>query len=471
MVSLRQILRHNQGTSKIDNLKDSALLKIYDAIVQAIHVEVTQLRACRAGVKSKTTTPATETRLSSCSTTFRVAVDVGIRNIRSKSVKALIDHIIANFDNPDGTPETVLAADYAKNLSVILSHEPHVEHLSQEYWKTTLDFCLNKMTAIPKSDLGLGSSILTSRSSRSHLGSSQANSEKGTLPRHVLDELVNVVRSLVSVPFAPLLRKGREIVTAMTQFLHTSPHAAKAQVDALVVINTILLQTRMEDIRFTKEFTREALALTKVLWNTKLSALKDEILSMLILVHPFVEFLVQDGEDESFQTATLNIVETITSEYIRRPIKDQLQLNQLILQLKLGQPTDGLQGQIFGLRDGQTASDNTVSAEHNWTLLELLARFSFRGQPQDQRNINRPVSPGVGPQKRQRVVRWSDEIFHMLSDSSVPTRLCSLQTICFMAQSTPVEEEVLSRLIEKLATCIIDDDTSVASWAYLALAR
>jgi ataxia telangiectasia mutated family protein len=139
--------------------------------------------------------------------------------------------------------------------------------------------------------------------------------------------------------------------------------------------------------------------------------------------------------------------------------------------LNPGQPTDGLQGQVFGLRDGQTASDNTLSAEHNWTLLKLLAHFSFWAQPQDQRNNNRHVSPGVGPQKRQRVVRWSDEIFRMLSDFSVPTRLCSLQIICFMAQSTPIEGEILSRLVEKLATCIIDDNTSVASWAYLALAR
>jgi ataxia telangiectasia mutated family protein len=466
MVTLRQILRHNQGTTKIDNLKDSALLKIYDTIIQAINVEITQLRACRAGAKTKTTISATEMRLSNCSTTLRVAVDVGVRNIRSKSVKALVDHTIANFDSSD-----VLSADYAKNLSIILSHEPHVEHLSQDHWKTILDFCLEKMEVIPKSDLKLGSSILTSRSSRSHLASSQANGEKGMLPRHVLDDLVSVVRSLVSVSFAPLLHKGRETITAMAQFLHTSPHMAKPQVDALVVINTILLQIRMEDVKFTKEFARDALALTKALWNTKLSALKDEILSMLILVHPFVEVLMQDGENELLHTTISNLVETIKIEYTRRPIKDQLQLNQLVLQLNLGQPPDGLRGQVFGLRDGQVASENTLSAEHNWTLLKLLAHFTFWSQPHSQRNIERSVSPGTGPQKRQRVVQWSDEILRMLSDFSVPNRLCSLQIISFIGQSTPIEEELLSSLIAKLATCILDDNGSVASWAYLALAR
>lgn len=471
MVTLRQILRHNQGTTKIENLKDSALSKIYDTIIQAIHVEVAQLRSLRAGVKSKTTLPATEGRLSSCSATFRVAIEVGVRNIRSKSVKALIEHIITNFNDADGNPELVLATDYARNLSVILGHEPHVEHLSQDYWKTTMDFCLEKMKLFPQSDSKLGSSILTQRSSRSHLASFQANGEKGTLPRYVLDDLVNVVRSLVSVPFAPLLHKGPEAIDAMAQFLHNSPHSAKPQVDAFVVINTVLLQIRMENVKFAKEFTRDALNLTKSLWNTKLSALKDEMLSMLILLHPFVEMLAHEGENELIQIAISNLVETMKGEYIRRPIKDQLQLSQLSLRLDLQRPSDGLRGPVFALHDGQTNSENTSSAEHNWTLLKLLAQFSCWSRTFDQRSGKRTTSPGTGPQKRQRIAQWSDELFRMLSDFSIPSRLCALQLVCFIGQYTPIEEEVFSNLIEKLSALIVDDNSSVASWAYLALAR
>jgi ataxia telangiectasia mutated family protein len=465
MVTLRQILRHNQGTSKIDNLKDSALFKIYDTIFQAIYVEVTQLRDLRAGVKSKTTIPATETRLSSCSTTLRVAVEVGVRNIRSKTVRVLIDHIIANFNEP------VLSTDYAKNLSVILSYEPHVEHLPQDYWKTIMDFCLEKMKLFPQPDVRSGSSILTSRSSRSHLASSQAKGERGTLPRHVLDDLVNVVRSLVSVSFAPLLHKGSEAVDVMAQFLHSSPHSAKPQVDAVVVINTIMLQIRMENVKFAKEFTCDALTLTKSLWNTKLSALKDELLSMLILLHPFVDMLAHEIDNEPAHTAISNLLETMKGEYIKRPIKDQLQLSQLSLRLNLQQPSDGLRGSVFALNDGQTSSENASSAEHNWTLLKLLAQFSCWSQSFDQRDGKRSLSPGVGPQKRQRVAQWSDELFRMLSDFSLTSRLCSLQIVCFVGQYIPIEEEVFSSLIEKLSILINDDNSLVASWAYLALAR
>ncbi|KAH0404243.1 hypothetical protein KCU89_g1327, partial [Aureobasidium melanogenum] len=470
VVNLRQILRHNQGTPRLDNLKDSALFKIYDTIIQAIDVEVTQLRACKAGVKSKTTVSATELRLTSCSTTFRVAVEVGIRNIRSKSVKALIDHLITNFDDADGTPDAILSADYARNLSVVLSHEPHVEHLSQDLWKATLDFCLDKIKFAPRSDHGLGSSILTPRSSRSHFTPSQANVTKGMLPRHAVDDLVNILRSLVSVPFAPLLQKGPQVLNAMAQFLHNSPHTGKPQIDALVVVNTILLQIRTEDVTFTKKFTRDALVLAKVLWNTKLSALKDEILSMLILLHPFVEVLSQEGENEPLFNEISNLVDTIKGEYTRRPIKDQLQISQLTLQLDLKQPSGGLRGHIFGLQDGQTISENTLSAEHNWTLLKLLAQFSVWSHPSDQRSIKQPVSPDAGPQKRQRIALWSDELFRMLSDFNVASKLCSLQIICFATQSTPIEEEILASLLEKLATCITDDNSSVAAWACLALA-
>ncbi|CAD0105917.1 unnamed protein product, partial [Aureobasidium uvarum] len=466
MINLRQILRHNQGTSRIDNLKDSALLKIYDTIAQAIDVEVAQLRVLRGGAKSKTTLNATEQRLASCSTTFRVAVEVGIRNGRSKSVKFLVDYLITNFDDEQGKPEAILATDYARNLSVVLSHEPHVEHLPPDLWKATLNFCLDKMGFAPKSDLGLGCSILTPRSSRP----SQASLDRGVLPRHALDDLVNVIRSLTSVPFAPILKKGPQILNAMAQFLHNSPHTAKPQIDALVVINTVLLQLRTEDIKLTKEFTRDALAVSKALWNSKLSALKDEILSMLVLLHPFVEVLSQFGEDELLLTEISNLVETIRGEYTRRPIKDQLQLSQLSLKLNLEQPPSGLGGLIFGLQDGHVINENALSAEHNWTLLKLLARFSVCGHLPDQRRLGRSIASDAGPQKRQRVAHWSDELFRMLADFSIPNKLCSLQILCFVVQSTPVEEDVLARLIEKLATCIVDDNSSVTSWAYLALA-
>jgi ataxia telangiectasia mutated family protein len=130
-----------------------------------------------------------------------------------------------------------------------------------------------------------------------------------------------------------------------------------------------------------------------------------------------------------------------------------------------------LRGHIFGLQDGQTISENTLSSEHNWTLLKLLAQFSVWSHPSDQRSIKQPVSPDAGPQKRQRIALWSDELFRMLSDFNVASKLCSLQIICFATQSTPIEEEILASLLEKLATCITDDNSSVAAWACLALAR
>ncbi|THX07920.1 hypothetical protein D6D18_02065, partial [Aureobasidium pullulans] len=273
----------------IDNLKDSGFFKIYDSLFGVVSAELDTLRAVKSGLSRKTTVSATEARLSSCSATLRVAIDVGIRNIRTKSVKALIDHLLSNFDSSDGTLNTSLAGDYAKNLSVLLSYESHVEHLPKELWKTVLEFCLEKIQSSCRSDNGLGNSILSSRSSRSHFAPSQPSMNKDMLPRQAVDDLVDVLRSLTSVSFAPLLEQGPRILTAMTQFVNTSPHMSKPQVDALVVINSTLLQVRTEDIKLTKKFTRDALSFTKALWNTKLAALKDETLSMLVLLHPYID--------------------------------------------------------------------------------------------------------------------------------------------------------------------------------------
>ncbi|KAI5205260.1 hypothetical protein AUEXF2481DRAFT_9016 [Aureobasidium subglaciale EXF-2481] len=469
MMSLRQILRHNQGTSRIDNLKDSALFKIYDTLFHAIALELTMLKACKGGSK-KSTVSAIEGRLSDCSATLRVAVDAGVRNVRSKSIKALIDHILNNFAGPDGLPDTILSSDYAKNLSVLLGHEPHVEHLSYDLWHNILDFCLDSVQTVCNPGSGLGSSILSSRSSRSHFAPSQASANNGVLSRQAVDDLVNVVRSLTSVSFAPFLQKGTRILTAMSQYLQNSQHMSKPQIDALVVINTVLLQMRTEDVKFTKRFARDALTLTKMLWNTKLSAMKDEVLSMLVLLHPFVDVLSHDDTDELFPIDISNLVETLKTEYTRRSLKDQLQLNSLSLQLALNRPSDGLRGQIFSLRDGQTFGENTLSTEHNWTLLKLLAQFTIMDDPDDQRNDNRSTSPGSGPYKRQRVAHWSDELLRTLSDPNLAIKVCSLQLICFIVQSANIEEEVLGNLVEKLTPCILDDNSYVVSWAHIALA-
>ena len=471
MSNLRQILRHNQGTSRIDNLKDSGFFKIYDSLFGVVSAELDTLRAVKSGLSRKTTVSATEARLSSCSATLRVAIDVGIRNIRTKSVKALIDHLLSNFDSSDGTLNTSLAGDYAKNLSVLLSYESHVEHLPKELWKTVMEFCLEKIRSSCRSDNGLGNSILSSRSSRSHFAPSQPSMNKDMLPRQAVDDLVDVLRSLTSVSFAPLLEQGPHILTAMTQFVNTSPHMSKPQVDALVVINSTLLQVRTEDIKLTKKFTRDALSFTKALWNTKLAALKDETLSMLVLLHPYIEVLSQENEEELFFIEMSNLVDAIKGEYTKRGVKDQLQLNQLTLRLALKQPSDSLRCQVFALRDGQTTHENALSSEHSWTLLKLLSLLSVWSHSHDPRNVKSSASPDSGPQKRQRITQWSDELIRMLSDFSIATKLTALQLICFVAQSVTIEEEALSNLIEKLAILITDDNGSIASWAHLALSR
>jgi ataxia telangiectasia mutated family protein len=468
---LRQILRHSQGTPKIDNLKEASIFKIFDALFSAIDLDLSIKRGNKPSKEKKPSIPAALLRLGSLAATLRVAVDVCLRNLKSKSIKALIDYIITNFTEADGSPITALAGDFASSLSILLAHEPHAEHLSPNLREEAITFCLAILNAECNHDEGLGSSILSSRSSRFHLAPSQADNGKNGLPRQAADDLVKALRSLTSVSFAPLLEKGPKLLDTMVQFVKTSPHMSKPQVDALVIINTTLLHVRTGDTESAKKFTRNAVALARALWNTKLAALKDEVLVMLVLLHPFIETLLQQGGDELFFIELANLVEVIKGDYVRRGAKDQLQLNQLTLRIAEKQPADGLQCWTFSLRDGLTVNENGLSCEHNWTLLKLSALFSVQNHVHGQRHVQRSVSPSDGPRKRLKVTQWSDEILRMLSDLSIPTRIYSLQIICFAAQCTPIEKRVLGTLVEKLSTYITDDNSSVASWAYLALTR
>lgn len=313
--------------------------------------------------------------------------------------------------------------------------------------------------------------MLTARSSRPFNPASQASGNESSLSRQTLDDLVKVLYSLASVSFAPLVDQGPKIMTAMVQFVKTSPHLQEHQVYALSTINSVLLQLRTEDITHIKRFTKDAVVLAKFLWSTKLPALKDETLAMLVLLHPYVEVLLENKEDELFITGVTNLIDFMKGDYIKRTAREQLQLGQLSLQLSEVQSSSGLRDQTFRLRDGSTMIESNPSSEHNWTLLKLLARFTIQTQLHKPKDYERSLSPGDGPQKRQRIAHWSDDLMRMLIDPNHSKRIYALQIIAFALQSFVIGEEVLERLIRKLCACILDENTAIVCWAHVALAR
>ncbi|GAB7347205.1 hypothetical protein MBLNU459_g3311t1 [Dothideomycetes sp. NU459] len=354
--NLKHVLRHNQGNPKLGRLNDKYFHKVFEVLFRVASAERSAYLKSLDST-SKTVRSASATRLTSCASTLRLAVDVGLRKIRARTVAALLDHILDTLLDANGECCEPLALDYVRCLSALLSYEPHVEHLKKSQWEEVTAFCLARIqsansqaavNALVGTDRAASSSSrLSVRLSHTLSRSSQAAKTAGLLPKQVLDEFVTSLKHLTSAPFAPLLEKSKAILSAVLDSFRASSSMTQSQVNALVILNNTLQQVRTEDIGLTDTVTRDCIQVARQLWSSKLVSIKDEVLVLLVMLHPYIKKQSQTFEDPLFAGELESLVETLRTEYARRDVKDQLQLDDLALQLSPDHNNDHLSLQTY----------------------------------------------------------------------------------------------------------------------------
>lgn len=123
----------------IETFKDKTWHNIYETLFQCATVERSAYLRTSQSQKSRATP-----RLAACGKALRITVTAGVRKVRAKTVKAVVDHILQTLPTPDGPYCPGLALDYVKSLLCILEYQPHVEHF-RDLWQDVLDFCLEGM--------------------------------------------------------------------------------------------------------------------------------------------------------------------------------------------------------------------------------------------------------------------------------------------------------------------------------------
>ncbi|GAB7347204.1 hypothetical protein MBLNU459_g3311t2 [Dothideomycetes sp. NU459] len=361
--NLKHVLRHNQGNPKLGRLNDKYFHKVFEVLFRVASAERSAYLKSLDST-SKTVRSASATRLTSCASTLRLAVDVGLRKIRARTVAALLDHILDTLLDANGECCEPLALDYVRCLSALLSYEPHVEHLKKSQWEEVTAFCLARIqsansqaavNALVGTDRAASSSSrLSVRLSHTLSRSSQAAKTAGLLPKQVLDEFVTSLKHLTSAPFAPLLEKSKAILSAVLDSFRASSSMTQSQVNALVILNNTLQQVRTEDIGLTDTVTRDCIQVARQLWSSKLVSIKDEVLVLLVMLHPYIKKQSQTFEDPLFAGELESLVETLRTEYARRDVKDQLQLDDLALQLSPDHNNDHLSLQTWHVEKKET---------------------------------------------------------------------------------------------------------------------
>lgn len=446
LTDLRHILQHNRDNPDLGNFDDRSFHKIFEVLFIVASDERSHFLKSLASTSASVRSGAS-TRFTNCSHTLRLAVERGARNIRLRTLKALLDHLTETLLDAHGVCCEPIALDYSRCLSAVLAYEPHVEHLKDAQWQHIAKFCLDRVNAAASS------------------------STKERLPRQALDEFVHCIRYLTNPASAPLLTKSEPIITSMLQYLEASQSVGQAQVSALSTISNAILQIRVEKHELTLSIVRPCLQAARQLWSSRLVAVKNELLAMLVLLHPYIRALREAASDIDLIADLEGLSDQIGTEYSRRDPKDQLRMDDLRLSCTAESTCKQLACLTFSLKDGVTAgSSSGLDGEHNWTLLRLLAQFRTPGI-----NTTAPIkisdSSMAGDKKRMRRSGSWDDVLLMLHDTQVSVKVSSLQLICFTAQSTALGYDTLEHVLEKVSALTNDENSVISSWALLTLAR
>ncbi|PWY67189.1 ataxia telangiectasia mutated [Aspergillus heteromorphus CBS 117.55] len=475
LADLKHILQKNKRNSKLNSLNDKACHKIFESLFRFISVE--KSLHSRSSAKG-----ASAARLSSCASVLRTAVDVFLRNLRTKSVRAIIDHITDTLLAPgsDALLE-LLSVDYTKCLVALLRYPPHLEHLGASEWEKVMSFCLRSINGkdgehSPLSSRTGRSSFLDdyfasgSRSSTpSRATSSRATpsrvtpvftpSEKPKGDNSAATEAVVCIQLLTGSPNGPIHEAAEDVLPGLAKYVASSTIAGSGHQAAFASINAVVTRILFDQSELAKTSLVDLIPVIRRLWATKLMGLKDEMLVTIMLCVVVLTDAARREPSEILARSIEELSDTLYADYIKGSEKEILQLDELAFHHSVSvQKQECL---------AWPRSENTKS-EHNWTTLWVIAKLLELSDEVSKR-LSPLSAPGEASSKKQRLTSNIEEIFRESTASSGSRRICALQLIPFLSRSYADVEPKVS-LLERLLPNILDDNSVISSWTMVAIA-
>lgn len=473
---LKHVLRHYQQNSRNDVLSDTSFHRMYEALFKIAISEQS------AWVKAKTPTlkSAAVNRISSASSTLRLAVEVGVATIKLKTVRAVLDHVRHSIHTSNGDICEPLALDYLKCMRALLEYQPHVEHLPKSEWEGAAEFCLENLTAAQAEADGDDGRIISGstsyRSSRSRIRDTTASQGVRSITKQVAEESIACLRLLTSAPNAPVTDKAADLLWTTINYLKASAAAHRSQQDAFACINHTLLWTVTEKVQLTQDATTHLLRLMRTFWGSKTSSVNDMLIT-LVQLQPYIsQLLARDGATV-LRTELHGLLEAMRVDYSKRLDREQLHMDDIRLSLPV-QQTSSTTSITCG-----TLSLRCIGAraEQSWTvhilmafIVNALARSLDRtvnGRHNDEVSSNDEDDTAQSrPRKRQRRSDDIDELLTATIHGSAQHRTAALQTTVFLCQQSTLTANRVKHVLQHVSPACSDEDSNVASWALLAAA-
>ncbi len=478
-------MNHALQSSPSDVLEDKAYHGILEALFCAAKVECsTYANASKSASKTGSKTKSAS-RLSECASVLGLAVRVGVRKLRFKTVKAFIEHVSQTLPMSDGLYCEPLVADYFKALRIVLEYPPHPEHLLKEDWHDAIDFCNASIHDLNNSFIEDGSSFpsgvrghdsfadLASRSSTpSFHGDSLRNTSSRVSRqrfnpqlRGSAEDLIFCVRHLTSVSNAPVLEKASVTLDALFDLLQMSPHLGNAQQAAFESINSIIVRITTDDTSLVLQTLRKLVPLIRRFWQAKSAGLR-EMLTSMVYGEIYLNRLLKSDSNGDCRADLLGLLEILRVEYCKRIERDQLQLDDIDLSDHTFRTNRHmpLSTRVCELRLGAT------KAEQPWALLQnsasILLAIHSESDAYETPNGNADLDP---PLKRQKMAGVLDDLLQFTKGPSASEKLYALQVLLFVFDQLTVDIGTLEGILDLLLPCASDDNGSIASWAIMAL--
>ncbi|EMC97804.1 hypothetical protein BAUCODRAFT_31809 [Baudoinia panamericana UAMH 10762] len=485
--NLTHILRHNQRQSGASLLDDASYHHVYEVLFRLV---VAEQSAWLKG-STKTAVSSTERRLSDLATALRLAVEIGAAHVKGKTVKALLDHVIQTLPLSGGGICLPLALDYTRAFNAILSFTPHIEHLPRAEWSRVVQFCVDlvtQCTADLPEDGAVGGAENVSisrtvngssyRSSRSQVKESSASQTERTLTKQVIGEIVTSLDLLTSAPNAPVGSKGSAVLWTVIDHLKHAQLANRVPQKAFSTINHILAWSRTENITLTKQGASHMIRLAAAHWGRvqKTFDLRDELCIMLLYLRPYLEHLMHTDQALTLRGELSGLADVLRSDYYERFERDQLQVDHLRLAIvpELSEGARHIGTAIFELQPGNFPADPrspNSHAEHKWTVVSVLATLvEMLSYGVEVSRVSGAEDDRPRPHKRQRTSNEYQEVIAATRVGPSSSRIGALQVVAVYAQQALVTVEMMSEAIDALSSSCADDNTTVSSWALLALA-
>ncbi|KAJ5489042.1 Serine/threonine-protein kinase tel1 [Penicillium diatomitis] len=465
LADLKHILQQNKECPELLGFSDKACHRIFEALFQFVATERTSyIRAKRSIGKS-----SSGTRLSTCASVLRTAVDIFVRNIRAKTVRAIVDHITDSIAVPREGLWEPLSVDYTKSLKCLLQYPPHTEHLDEGDWEKLMDFCLSVIDASERDDSQL--SIRTGQQSTAddQLDASDTpstpqisapisgNRDSFVGDKTAVEETLSCIKILTNSPVAPIQSTAESILQSLEGFVSSSPRmAANAHQLAFSSINTAISRVMFDQSELVRSNLCKLVPTVRKLWNTKLQALKEELLVNVMLYLATFSTVTDAAPLETHIRLIQALSDCIHAEYLRRHEREILQLDDVIFHMG----RDASVNLIHGPRLGSSRS------VYGWTLLWILAELLKLLESVTAHDHSHSTMAEAST-KRVRLSSAFEDVFRHATSGAGMQKICALQLVPFLEDKMDMNET--EAFVQKAIPSIVDDSSSISSWTMVAL--